>query len=68
MKIPKQQIIQQIIYTPQPNATPDEVLQVLKMFTVMSMHPAVKASMYKKVYASLPENAQRHFTIKEQPK
>lgn len=57
----------QYIYTPQPNATPDEVLQVLKMFTVSSMHPAIRSDLYSQVYDSLPENAKRHFKI-ENPK
>lgn len=56
---------QHFIYNPQPNATPDEVLQVLKMFTVMSMRPMFQEKMYQKVYDKLPENAKRHFKIKE---
>lgn len=61
MKTPKRHFI----YEPQSNATPDEVLQVLKMFTVMSMRPIYQETMYNRVYESLPENAKRHFTIKE---
>ncbi len=54
------------VYDPQPNATPDEVLQTLKMFTVMSMPHTFQAEMYEIVYDKLPENAKRHFKIKEE--
>ena len=56
------------IYTPQPDATPDEVLQVLKMFTVMSLPPALQEDMYQSVYEKLPENAKRHFKVQETTK
>jgi hypothetical protein len=55
------------IYTPQPNASPDEVLQVLKMFTVMSLPPALQEEMYNNVYEKLPETAKRHFKVQETP-
>jgi hypothetical protein len=56
-----------LIYAPQPNATPDEVLQVLKVFTVGTLpEPMRTEQMMLGVYESLPENAKRHFKIKEE--
>lgn len=54
------------IYAPQLDATPDEVLQVLKMFTVMSLPPELQESMYQTVYETLPANAKRHFKITQE--
>jgi hypothetical protein len=55
-----------LIYSPQPNATPDEVLQVLKMFTVTTLPENLRTEANTlAVYESLPENAKRHFQVKE---
>lgn len=53
-----------LIYTPQENATPDEVMQVLKVFTVATLPDGIRTSeaMFQ-VYDSLPKTAQRHFKI-----
>jgi hypothetical protein len=58
-----------LIYEPQANATPDEVLQVLKVFTVptidkcyLSKHP----NMLLDTYETLPLEAKRHFKVIEE--
>lgn len=53
-----------LIYSPQPNATPDEIMQVLKVFTVYTL-PNVDERTVMTVYDSLSPEAKRHFTIKE---
>ena len=56
-----------LIYSPQPNATPDEVLQVLKVFTYSTLPESMKTDeVLFGIYKSLPNNAQRHFTVKEE--
>jgi hypothetical protein len=57
----------QLIYSPQPDATPDEVLQVLKVFTLGTLPDYLRTEdMMFGVYNSLPDNAKRHFKIKEE--
>jgi len=56
-----------LIYAPQPNATPDEVLQVLKGFTYSTLPEHMKTDdVLHGLYDSLPINAKRHFKIKEE--
>lgn len=58
---------QQLIYAPQPNATPDEVLQVLKVFTYGTLPTYLKTDdVLFSIYNALPDNAKRHFKIKEE--
>lgn len=53
-----------LIYAPQPNATPDEVMEVLKVFTIVTLPDHLKShAMLMEIYKSLPINAQRHFKI-----
>ncbi len=55
-----------IIYAPQPNATADEVMQVLKIFTVTSLPDTIdKEKVMFSLYDTLPDSAKRHFKIKE---
>lgn len=56
-----------IIYSPQTNASPDEIMQVLKVFTIATLPEHMKTeSMLFGVYNSLPDNAKRHFRIMEE--
>ena len=66
-----------LIYSPQSNATPDEVLQVLKVFTVCTLPPSYswmdknenrecrRGDLMFQVYDTLPPEAKRHFKVKE---
>ena len=55
-----------LIYSPQPNATPDEVLQVLKVFTHGTLPEPLRTNeTLFEIYESLPENAKRHFKVKD---
>jgi hypothetical protein len=57
-----------LIYAPQPNATPDEVLQVLKVFSVHTLPDNLRnGETLMTVYSTLPPDAQRHFKIVETP-
>lgn len=56
-----------LIYSPQPNATPDEVMEVLKVFTYTTLPPNLRTmNGLEKVYNMLPDNAKRHFKLKEE--
>jgi len=55
-----------LIYAPQTNATPDEVLQVLKVFSVQTLPKNLRnGESLMKVYETLPQEAKRHFKIEE---
>jgi hypothetical protein len=55
-----------LIYAPQTNATPDEVLQVLKVFTVTTLPQGMGTNeLLMGVYKTLPPEAQRHFKVIE---
>jgi hypothetical protein len=55
-----------LVYEPQPNPTPEEVMEVLKVFTVATMPPEYRTHDFMMgIYKSLPLNAQRHFKIVE---
>jgi len=57
-----------LIYAPQPNATADEVMQVLKLFAYTTYLPTRKSHEgMMKVYETLPPEAKRHFKVKETP-
>ena len=57
-----------LIYAPQPNATPDEVLQVLKVFSVQTLPESLRnGESLMSIYNTLPPEAQRHFKIVETP-
>lgn len=51
-----------LIFSPQDNATPDEIMQVLKVFTVPSM-PNANNELLLGVYETLPPEAKRHFKL-----
>jgi len=56
-----------LIYSPQPNATPDEIMQVLKVFTVATLPGNIKTEKtLLGVYNSLPRSAKRHFKVNEE--
>lgn len=53
-----------LVYSPQPDATPDEVLEVLKVFTVATLPEPLKTTeTLFGVYKSLSPKAQRHFKL-----
>ena len=56
-----------LIYSPQPNATPDEAMQVMKVILATAMHPqhAYTKSYFWEEYEKLPLEAKRHFKIVE---
>lgn len=53
-----------LIFSPQPNATPDEIMEVLKLFAFMSYPVEIKteANMIL-LYNQLSEGAKRHFKV-----
>lgn len=56
-----------LIYEPQQNATPDEVLQVLKVFTFATYPKHMQTNeLLFSLYDTLPPNAQRHFRVVEE--
>lgn len=56
--------MKKLIFSPQDNATPDEIMQVLKVFTVPSM-PNANNELLIGVYNTLPPEAKRHFKLVE---
>ena len=55
-----------LIYEPQPNATPDEAMQVLKVFTIATYPPEYKSTdLMLQIYDDLSPEAKRHFRIEE---
>ncbi len=56
--------MKKLIYSPQPKATADEVMQVLKVFTVVTT-PRANTDILIAVYEELPPKAKRHFKIIE---
>jgi hypothetical protein len=55
-----------LVFNPQPNATPDEIMQVLKVFTLHTAPPELRTTENLfKIFDSIPTAAQRHFTVKE---
>lgn len=56
-----------LVYDPKPNATPDEVLQVLKVFTLPSYPKQLQTTeRLFKIYDELPPEAKRHFKVVEE--
>ena len=53
-----------LIFEPKPGATPDEVMQVLRMFVFSTYPPELRtrANMLA-LFDTLPEYAKRHFQI-----
>ena len=53
-----------LIFDPQPNATPDQVMDVLKLFVFQSYPPELrtKEKLFE-AYKALPRDAQRHFKL-----
>jgi len=55
-----------LIYAPQPNATPDEIMQVLKLVMFQSYPTMYKTQeRLESLYNHLPEGARRHFKLQE---
>ena len=54
-----------LIFDPKPGATPDEVMEVLKLFTFQTYPEALKtrANMLA-LFDTLPTGAKRHFQVK----
>jgi hypothetical protein len=59
--------MKKLIYSPQPKATADEVMQVLKVFTVFTL-PYTTNEILFGIYDELPAEAKRHFLIVEDNK
>jgi hypothetical protein len=61
----------ELIYSPQPNATPDEVMQVMKVIVAGLTSPSPWITEVHNLaveeWAKLPKEAQRHFKIVERP-
>jgi len=56
--------MKQLIFSPQPNATPDEVMQVLKVI-IIPLSPYTTQDLLMETYEALPPEAKRHFRIEE---
>jgi hypothetical protein len=56
---------QLLIFAPQPNATSDEVMQILKL-VLFQLYPEELRTQEQltKLYNELPESAKRHFQIR----
>lgn len=53
-----------LIYEPQPNATPDEAMQVLSMFVFQTYPPELRTrENMMALFDQLPPSAKRHFKI-----
>jgi hypothetical protein len=53
-----------LIFEPQPNATPDEVMQVLRMFVFQSYPPELRTKeKMLTLFDELPTEAKRHFKV-----
>lgn len=52
-----------LCYVPQPNATADELAEVLKL-VIFTQQPYKSKEGLFSIYDGLSENAKRHFTIK----
>jgi hypothetical protein len=53
-----------LIFSPQPNATPDEIMQVLKVI-IIPLSPYTTEDVLMEAYEALPPEAKRHFKIEE---
>jgi hypothetical protein len=55
-----------LIFDPKPGATPDEVMEVLKLFTFQTYPAELKTHENMLVlFDSLPKGAKRHFQVKQ---
>ena len=53
-----------LIFSPQPNATADEVMQVLAMFAFQTYPPELKTKENMlAIFDKLPQSAKRHFKV-----
>jgi len=58
-----------IIFDPQSGATPDEVMQVLRMFVFSTYPPELRTrENMLATFDSLPGTAKRHFRVEAPPK
>ena len=56
---------QVLVFSPQPNATPDEVMQVMKLLMFQTYLAELKTEdNLTALYNKLPDNVQRHFQVK----
>lgn len=57
-----------LIFEPQPNASPDEVMQVLRMFVFQSYPPELRTKeKMLSLFDQLPPDAKRHFKVQSPP-
>lgn len=62
----KKKVNQVIIFSPQPEATTDELMQVLKIFAFQTYPPELRTEEnLTTLFNTLPEGAQRHFQLKD---
>ena len=62
----KKRIDQALIFSPKPNATPDEIMEILRLFVFQSYPPELRTQKnLTTLYNQLPENARRHFQVKD---
>jgi len=55
-----------LIFDPKPGATPDEVMEVLKLFTFQTYPTELKTKTNMlALFDQLPEGAKRHFQVKK---
>lgn len=55
-----------LVFSPQPNATIDDVMQVLKLVFFQTYPPEIRTSENMMVlYGKLPASAKRHFQLKD---
>ena len=58
---------QVLIFSPQPNATIDDVMQILKLFAFQTYPPELRTrENLTKLYNELPDGTKRHFQVKTQ--
>lgn len=59
-------INQVLIFSPQPNATADEIMEILKLFVFQTYPAELRTEENLTVlYNKLPKEAQRHFQLKD---
>ena len=62
----KKKIGQELVYSPQPNATNDEIMEVMRLAFFTTYPPALRTEkILTDLFNKLPEGAQRHFKLKD---
>lgn len=62
----QKRVEQELIFTPKPGATPDEVMQVLRLVMFQNYPEELRTrENLTTLFNKLPEQAQRHFEVKD---